>query len=73
MKLLDKVVYLADMIEPSRKYDGIDEIRRAESLDQMMVLALSRTIWYIKERNFEVHPATLRALRDLEDSDGTIL
>lgn len=64
MTLLDKVVYLADMIEPSRDYQGVEEIRNADDLDQMMYLALSRSIWYIRKRNFEVHPATLRALED---------
>ena len=62
---LEKVVYLADMVEPSRDYDGIDEIRNADDLNTMMRLALLRSIWYIKERNYDVHPATLRALEDL--------
>ena len=65
MSDLDKVIYLADMIEPSRSYEGVDEIRNATDLNTMMRLALSRSIWYIKERNFEVHPATQRALEDL--------
>ena len=62
---LEKVVYLADMVEPSRDYEGIDEIRNAGDLNTMMRLALLRSIWYIKERNYDVHPATLRALEDL--------
>ena len=62
---LEKVVYLADMVEPSRDYEGIDEIRNADDLNTMMRLALLRSIWYIKERNYDVHPATLRALEDL--------
>lgn len=65
MSDLEKVVYLADMIEPSRSYEGVNEIRNATDLNTMMRLALSRSIWYIKERNFEVHPATQRALEDL--------
>ncbi len=65
MTLLDKIVYLADMIEPSRNYDGVDTIRRAASLDEMMRLALSRSIWYIKEKGNPIHPATLRALNSL--------
>ncbi len=69
---LEKVVYLADMIEPSRDYEGVEKIRIADDLNTMMRLALSRTIWYIKERNFDVHPATLRALEDLGGIDGTI-
>ena len=65
MTLLDKVVYLADMIEPSRSYEGVETIRRAGSLDGMMRLALSRSIWYIKDRGNPIHPATLWALQDL--------
>ena len=64
MTILDKVVYLADMIEPSRSYQGVDEIRSASSLDEMMRLALLRSIWYIKESGNAIHPATLRALND---------
>ena len=69
---LDRVVYLADMIEPSRDYEGVDEIRNADGLKQMMRLALSRTIWYIKKRNYAVHPATERALEALGGLDGTL-
>ncbi len=65
MTALDKVVYLADMTEPSRSFAGVDEIRKADSLDQMMRLALLRSIWYIIERGNPIHPATLRALNDL--------
>lgn len=65
MTLLEKVIYLADMIEPSRSYEGVEEIRKADSLDEMMRLALLRSIWYIKERDLPIHPATLRALHDL--------
>ncbi len=65
MTLLDKIIYLADMIEPSRSFEGVDEIRNAASIDEMMHLALLRSIWYIKQCNQTVHPATLRALNDI--------
>ena len=64
MTLLDKVIYLADMIEPSRSYEGVDRIRQADTIDEMMRLALLRSIWYIKEKGNPIHPATLRALQD---------
>lgn len=72
MTELDKVIYLADMIEPSRSFDGVDEIRAAGSLNEMMRLALSRSIWYIKSRNNAVHPATERAYADMGGNDGTV-
>ncbi len=65
MTVLDKIVYLADMIEPSRTFEGVEEIRKANALNEMMRLALLRSIWYIKKRGNPIHPATLRALNDL--------
>ena len=65
MTALDKVVYLADMIEPGRKYPGVDALRAAPDLDSATLLALQRSLEHITERGFAVHPATLRAINDL--------
>ena len=65
MTLLDKIIYIADMIEPSRDFPGVEEIRSQTALDDMLRLAFSRSIWYIKKKGGDVHPATLRALADL--------
>ena len=65
MTPLDKVVYLADMIEPSRDYPGVDELRKETNLDRATLLALHRSLQHITERGFAVHPATLRAIKDL--------
>ena len=62
---LDRVIYLADMIEPSRTFDGVNEIRSACSLTDMMRLALQRSICYIKGKGGAVHPATERALNEI--------
>ena len=67
MTPLDKIIYLADMIEPSRSFDGVNEIRRQNTLNDMLRLAFSRSIWYIKKKGGDVHPATLRALADIEE------
>lgn len=65
MTKLDRIIYLADMIEPSRDFDGVEEIRAQTSLDAMLRLAFSRSIWYINKKGGDVHPATLRALADI--------
>lgn len=62
---LDRVIYLADMIEPSRTFEGVDEIRSANTLKEMMRLALKQSICYIKKKGGAVHPATERALNEL--------
>ncbi|MBR0082143.1 MAG: nicotinate-nucleotide adenylyltransferase [Clostridia bacterium] len=68
MTKLDKVVYLADMIEPGRDYPGVDALRSVSDLDAATLLALRRSLTHITERGFAVHPATLRAINDLGGS-----
>ncbi len=65
MTPLDKIIYLADMIEPGREYPGVDEIRDEQDLDTAVLLALRRSLTHIRERGFSVHPATIRAIKDL--------
>lgn len=63
MTTLEKIVYLADMIEPTREYPGVDEIRAAAELDldRAVLLALERTIAYLRERGFAVCEASIQA------------
>lgn len=61
MTLLDKIIFLADYIEPNRVCPGIEEVRAKaqEDLDQAVVLAAGRTIIYEISRNNLVHLRTL--------------
>ena len=56
MTKLEKIVYLADMIEPNRSYPGVDTIRRAamRDLDEGTILALERTIAHLQEEGLAV-------------------
>ena len=46
MSLLEKVIYIADAVEPNRSYPGVNDLRRVvkEDLDKAILLSLSRTI-----------------------------
>ena len=68
MTLLEKILYLADYIEPTRDFDGVDELRRAcyEDLDVGLEMGLSMTVEEMHQRGNPVHPATLEALDDLK-------
>jgi nicotinate-nucleotide adenylyltransferase len=68
MTKLEKIIYLADYIEPTRDFPGVDELRRVsyESLDAGLKLGLSMTVEEMKERGNPVHHATLEALAFLE-------
>ena len=62
MTKLEKIVYLADMIEPNRTYPGVEAIRAAaKDLDEGVLLALERTIAHLQEEGFAVCEDSVRA------------
>ncbi len=63
MGLLDKVVYVADYIEPTRIFPGVEEIRflAGVDLDQAFLAALENTIKYVVGRGLPLHPASVAA------------
>ena len=64
MSTLEKVLYLADYMEPTRNFEGVEDLRRLcyEDLDRAMVLGLSMSIADLTARNKEIHPMTQRAM-----------
>lgn len=64
MTPLDKIIYIADMIEPNRTYPGVEELRNlAETaeLDEIILTALSESIIFVVRKNSLVHPTTISA------------
>ena len=65
MSLLEKIVFIADYIEPNReKFGGLDEARRLAylDLDKAMAYILENTIEYVKARGRLLHPLSQEAL-----------
>ena len=63
MSLLEKIIYVADAIEPGRDYPGVDEIRKAaeEDIDRACLTSLSHTIDYVKSEGKYLDQDTIRA------------
>lgn len=63
MTLLEKVIYLADYIEPNRDFPGVEDLRQAcyKDLDGGLLLGLEMTIGEMESRNAPIHPKTLEA------------
>lgn len=65
MSLLEKIVFIADYIEPSRnRLDGLDEIRKIsyDNLDMAAYLILRNTLQYLKkDTKREIDPMTVKA------------
>ena len=64
MSRLEKILYLADYMEPTRDFEGVDELRRLcyEDLDRAMALGLAMSIGDLKARHREIHPMTEKAM-----------
>ncbi|MCY7856441.1 bis(5'-nucleosyl)-tetraphosphatase (symmetrical) YqeK [Bacillus sonorensis] len=61
MTLLEKIIYVADYIEPGRLFPGVDEVRALaeENLDLALIQALKNTITFLLKKNQAVFPDTI--------------
>ena len=68
MNTLEKVIYVADYMEPNRDFPGVEELRRLayEDLDKALKLGLMMTIKLLKEQGREISPESQQALMGLE-------
>lgn len=69
MSKLEKIVFLADAIEPGRTYPEVDNIRAKAkiSLDEGCLASLSKTITYVKSRNEYLDADTECAYNDIKE------
>lgn len=67
MTKLEKIVFLADYIEPGRDFPGVDEVRAIaeQSLDEAVIKSLQNTIILLVQKRQQVYPLTLNAYNDL--------
>lgn len=67
MTVLDKIIYLADFIEPGRNFPGVEKLRllAKKNLDQAILAGFNHTIEYIIAGNGLIHPATVKARNSL--------
>jgi predicted HD superfamily hydrolase involved in NAD metabolism len=67
MTLLEKVVFLADYIEPGRHFPGVDEVRETskENLDHAVLMALTNTITFLMKKRQPIYPDTFATYNNL--------
>lgn len=61
MSMLTKIIYIADGIEPGRKYDGVDHIRDIvyDDIDRALILQIDYTIHSVINRGGLLHANTI--------------
>lgn len=69
MSMLEKIVCLADYIEPGRQFPAVEHIRKlaGTSLEKALVAALDSTIQFLVEKGHKIYPLTIRARNYLID------
>ena len=63
MTLLEKIIYMADYIEPNRGFAGVERLRALsyKDLDKALLLGVETTIQEMEERGLPIHKRTLMA------------
>ncbi|MCG8402820.1 MAG: bis(5'-nucleosyl)-tetraphosphatase (symmetrical) YqeK [Firmicutes bacterium] len=67
MSQLDKIIYVADVIEPDRSFQGVDILRTLakNDLDEAFLKALEGSITYLMNNRCIIHPFTIEARNNL--------
>lgn len=68
MSLLEKIVFIADAIEPGRSYPGVNRIRTAayEDINRACMLSLEGTVNFLRSKDAYIDPDTIEALEYLK-------
>ncbi len=63
MTTLEKILYVADYMEPNRDFDGVERLRELayRDLDKALLLGVETTIQEMKDRELPVHKNTIQA------------
>jgi nicotinate-nucleotide adenylyltransferase len=71
MNLLEKIVYVADYMEPNRDFPGVEKLREMAftDMDKALRLGLEMTLEHLKRQGSEVSPESREALAFL----GTVI
>ncbi|QCR32955.1 bis(5'-nucleosyl)-tetraphosphatase (symmetrical) YqeK [Lysinibacillus sp. SGAir0095] len=67
MTKLEKIIYIADMIEPNRKFDGVEKLRKVadQDLDLAMKACISHSIGYLVQTEQQIYPVSIECFNDV--------
>ncbi len=75
MSNLEKIIFVADMIEPNRKFDGVERLRKKaqKNLDKAMSACIRHTLAFLIDSKQAIYPLSIACYNDMmkrEDSEG---
>ncbi|MFY3791005.1 bis(5'-nucleosyl)-tetraphosphatase (symmetrical) YqeK [Ureibacillus sp. MALMAid1270] len=71
MSKLEKIIYIADMIEPNRNFDGVEKLRnKAEKdLEKAMRACIRHSIKFLVKTKQPIFPVSIECYNDLIEVD----
>jgi nicotinate-nucleotide adenylyltransferase len=68
MSLLEKIIYIADIIEPGRNFQETELLRclAYKSIDLAMLTGLEHVMRFVQDRGFSLHPNSIEAYESLK-------
>lgn len=68
MSLLEKIIYIADYMEPTRNFPGVEQLRRAayQDIDKALQMGLEMTLSHLQKQGGDVSPRSQAALAYLK-------
>ena len=72
MNMLEKIIYVADYMEPNRDFPGVEKLRELAFTDinEALKLGLNMTLTMLNEQGKEISPESRQALEFLEAEKG---
>ncbi|MCK1996491.1 bis(5'-nucleosyl)-tetraphosphatase (symmetrical) YqeK [Psychrobacillus psychrodurans] len=74
MSKLEKIIYVSDMIEPSRKFSGVELLREKAKVDleDAMTSCIRHSISFLIEKKQPVFPDSFHCYNDMIQQRGTV-
>ena len=74
MTLLDKIIYMADYIEPYRNFEGLDTLRKLafSDINQAIIKGIDTTILSLIDENLRISPILLTVRNELIEGEKNL-
>ncbi|MFJ5764826.1 bis(5'-nucleosyl)-tetraphosphatase (symmetrical) YqeK [Lysinibacillus sp. NPDC093210] len=75
MSRLEKILFVADMIEPNRNFEGVENLRKKarKNLDKAMSACIRHTLAFLIDTKQAIYPLSIACYNDMmkrEESEG---
>jgi HD superfamily phosphohydrolase YqeK len=73
MSCFDKIIYMADYVEPFRDFEGVEELRQLtfDDIDKAVIKGIDTTIMSLIDEGGKISPLMLSVRNGLIDTNST--